>query len=326
MNYRRYVLVGVFGLACLLAGFAVGQSDTLEHETVAKPLRAGKSSYKYINPLLLCLGDENHTFSEFEPLKSSIVKVTTKAKDAGTIISASVYFRDLTTGQWTGLDESDLYTPASLLKVPLYIAYLKRAETDPLVLKQKLYYEQEAGQAPPLVSDPILTSGHSYTIEELLKGMIIDSDNTAKNMLESRMDKGFLNEVYSELGIASPYSGSQPYSISTRTYALFFRVLYNATFLNHDMSERALALMSEVRFDKGIRAGTPKEVAVSDKYGFAILKRDEPRIIELSDCGIVHEPTRPYLLCVMARGTDPDVTASYIANVASTTFALVSSE
>jgi beta-lactamase class A len=302
MNYRLNSFVALFGIGCAVAGFAVGQSDIFERETVAMPLRAGKSSYQYINPLLLCLGDENHTFSEFRPLKNAIEKVTTVAKDSGSIISASVYFRDLSTGQWTGLDENDLYTPASLLKVPLYIAYLKRAESDPLVLKQKFFYEQEPGQAPPLVSAPLLTSGRSYTVEELLKGMIIDSDNTAKNMLESRMDKGFLNEVYSELGIASPYASSQPYSISTRTYALFFRVLYNATFLNHDMSERALALMSEVRFDKGIRAGTPKEVAVSDKYGFAILKRDEPRIIELSDCGIVHEPTRPYLLCVMARG------------------------
>src|SRR3989338_8738566 len=131
------------------------------------------------------------------------------------------------------------------------------------------------------------------------------------------MNKNFLNEIYSELGVPSPYYGATTYRISTRTYALFFRVLYNATFLSRDMSEKAFNMLAGIKFNKGLRAGTPEDIPIAHKYGYSIIKRDPPRILELSDYGVVYNPDKPYILCVMARGSDPEVTATYIKDVAS---------
>lgn len=303
-------------LVFFLAGVTVSRQPAKSESSIAPVLRAGKGEYNYINPILLCQNYEDGDFPKWAPLKRKIELVTEEARKNGDIISGSVYFRDLQSGQWTGVAEDDLYTPASLLKVPILIAYLKAAEKEPGLFEQTLYYEQEPGQTPPLIKDLILTSGRRYSIEDLLRGMIIDSDNSAKNILEGRMNKDFLNEIYSELGIPSPYYGADSYNISTRTYALFFRVLYNATFLSRDMSEKAFDILAGVKFEKGLRAGTPARIPIAHKYGFSVISRGVTRVIELSDCGIIYSPDNPYLLCVMARGNDPEVAATYIKEVA----------
>lgn len=285
----------------------------------ARGLRAGRDNFTYINPLLLCQDYEQGDFAEFVPLKKEIERITATAKKDDTILAGSVYFRDLTNGRWMGFHEEELYTPASLLKVPILIAYLKAAETDKNILQEQVYYEQEAGQKPPLVEDFVLTSGHTYSIWDLIRGMIVDSDNSARAILESRAGKSFLDEVYSELGIPSPYEKGGDYRISTKTYALFFRVLYNATYLSRDMSEKAFDVLTQAKFDKGLRAGTPADIPIAHKYGYHIVKKEPPRIIELSDCGVVYNPAKPYILCVMARGTDPEITSTYMKDVAAAT-------
>jgi hypothetical protein len=89
------------------------------------------------------------------------------------------------------------------------------------------------------------------------------------------------------------------------------------------MSEKALSILSEVKFDKGLVAGTLNNITIAHKYGYAVLQ-ENPRIVELSDCGIVYYPEKPYLLCVMAEGTDPEVTSTFIRDVASTIYRYVS--
>lgn len=315
------------GVICFLAGGASVYvfESILPGPPPVRSVRAIESGYRFIAPLLLCSNDNYNGFRELVPLRQQLEQLTASARDDGTITSGSVYYRDLTSGSWVGIDENALYTPASLLKVPILIAYLKAAEQDPSLLQKLAYYQQEPNKAPPLVSHPLLVTGHTYSVSDLLRGMVIDSDNTAKDMLEGGMDHDFLGKVYSELDIQSPYGDPQNYQISTRTYALFFRILYNSTFLDRDMSEKALSMLADVSFDKGLRAGTPSQVPIAHKYGYAVLEREPTRIIELSDCGIIYDPGKPYALCVMAQGTDPDVTATYIRDVASTTNRFVSS-
>jgi beta-lactamase class A len=326
-SLKKNLLIVSKYFAFFIAGFILSglHIHLGKYEIESQAYRAGPGEFKYINPLLLCNINENKEFEEFSKLNSSIDKVSQDFKQRKVIDSGSVYFRDLSTGQWTGINENDLYNPASLLKVPILIAYLKQAEKTPNLLNQEYFYEQIPGQAPPLVGNPILKSGKYYKVEDLLRGMIIDSDNTATIILENKIDKKFLTGVYSELGITSPYLFPDQYQISTRTYALFFRVLYNATFLSHEMSEKALSILSEVKFDKGLKSGVPKGVIVADKYGYSILKKETPRSIELSDCGITYDKKKPYILCVMAKGSDPDQTAEYIKEVAKTTNDLVKS-
>lgn len=321
----KFVIVGV---GCfLLGGFLVYTLKIGRHSTnFPLATRTMGNKYKYIDPLLLCNNDVSGDFKEVVPLKNTFEHIIESETNKGTIISGSVYFRNITNGEWVGVNENASYSPASLLKVPVLIAYFRVAEKNKALLGERAYYQQDSGQAPPLIENPILKSNHTYSVEDLIRGMIIDSDNTATKMLLGGMGENSLSQAYFELGLPTPYATSSSYVISTRTYALFFRILYNATFLSREMSEKALSILSEVKFDKGLVAGTPSGISIAHKYGYAILKKDVPRIIELSDCGIIYYPNKPYLLCVMAEGKDPDITATFIKDIASATYKYVANE
>ena len=64
----------------------------------------------------------------------------------GRATDVSVWVRELNTSQWASTNENDLYSPASLLKVPLMIAYYKIAELEPTILTSQLVYTNTGAQ------------------------------------------------------------------------------------------------------------------------------------------------------------------------------------
>ncbi len=293
-------------------------------------LRANAAGYKFVSPLLACQEDSNSTLVEFKTLKDKILRLTKASTEAGQIIQSSIYFRDPYKGRWFGINEYANYAPASLLKVPLMMAYLKQAETDPSMLKKVFFYKKNLASASPLIETPLLKDNTQYAALELIQAMIIDSDNNAKDLLKNTVNPDILSKTYTELGIESPYNESNravpEYHISAKTYALFFRVLYNATFLSRDMSEKALDMLSDTKFAKGIRAGIPPSIHIAHKYGVHVSQEDGEQIVELSDCGIVYNANRPYLLCLMTKGKNPNELAAYITSIAATIQSSINNE
>ena len=90
--------------------------------------------------------------------------------------------------------------------------------------------------------------------------------------------------------------------MSVEEFATFFRVLYNATLLSKDMSEKALDLLARAEFKEGLVEGVPASVTVAHKFGERVFGSNG-EIKELHDCGIVYYPEHPYLLCVMTKGS-----------------------
>jgi len=81
-------------------------------------------------------------------------------------------------------------------------------------------------------------------------------------------------------------------------YAAFFEILYNATYLNKEMSEKALAILTKSTFNYGLVGGVPIGVEVAHKFGERIFEEYK----QLHDCGIIYKENNPYLLCIMTRG------------------------
>ncbi|HEX8923420.1 MAG TPA: serine hydrolase, partial [Patescibacteria group bacterium] len=91
--------------------------------------------------------------------------------------------------------------------------------------------------------------------------------------------------------------------ISVKSYASFFRILFNSSYLDNDMSEKALEILSTSRFKDGLIAGVPNGVAIAHKFGERQYLATGQK--QLHDCGIVYPASsRPYLICVMTRGQD----------------------
>lgn len=299
--------MGVFIIG-LLIGFEI--PNFLKKKTLAGSdsfiIREHEKNFKFINPLL-AVGDFP-ALHNFKPLEDKIANFINDSEQADKIDSAAVYFRDFNTGQWLGVNEDEKFSPASIYKLILMIIYLKNAEEDPSLLLTKVIYQgnlQNASQQDEFSSSsPRIEIGKTYEITEIIRRMIVYSDNDAKNILSSLIAPETKNTVFMDLGLPVLDFNDSGDTMSAKSLGLFFRVLYNASYLSHNMSEAALELLSQAAFKEGIVAGIPPNINIAHKYGRRTFIAADNQIIseQLHDCGIVYHSRHPYFLCVMTKG------------------------
>lgn len=137
-------------------------------------------------------------------------------------------------------------------------------------------------------------------------------------------DKSFV-DIVTDLGIPRPADGSAQFTVDPKQYALFLRVLYNATYLDAQMSDYALTMLSQTDFNDGLRAGVPATVDVAHKFGEGQTPQDKiDGVKELHDCGIVYDANNPYALCIMTKGTDFTAQSAAIRDVSARVYQYVS--
>ena len=270
-------------------------------------LREEVTNYRFIDPLLACNTPEATTGRYLE-LNDKLMRAIEKEKQAGRATMVSLYFQEYPSGRWVGIDENHQYAPASLLKIALMIAYFKDEQRHPGSLQKNYVYSRsldDMNKIIPFDATSSLLVGHSYTVEQLVHSMIIDSDNGAKDVLLDGADQTTLNGVYEDLQIPAP-TDAVGYTISPKQYSLFFRILYNSTYLSRSLSEKAMSILAEATYADGIVAGLPKGVTEAHKFGEHVNSKDGSGTVssvELHDCGVVYGPNLPYFLCVMTTGS-----------------------
>jgi len=290
-------------------------------------------SYRFIDPLLVCDVSEKKETTEFVNLKIKIQSLIDGKINSDKASIVSVYF-DMRDGNWLNINPSTKYSPASLMKVPTAIAYFKEAEVNPAVLQNKMLFDGsfDYNKLEFFKPEKVIESNQSYKVEELLYRALGYSDNNAYYILANNMEGNLLNEVYSDLGIVWPkkISEAQDDFITVKQYANFFKVLYNASYLERKMSEKALSFLSQSNFPQGIIAGVPKDknIVVAHKFGERNFGQtaDPASQKELHDCGIIYYPDHPYLLCIMTKGTNFNDLASTISDISSTVYQYIDQE
>jgi beta-lactamase class A len=301
-------VVGYFASNFTKPENATGKSSVSESKM--SELRSG--GYKYINPLLECDNFSPSNDVAFAKIKGELQDYINTVKAEGKASHVSVYYRDLNNGPTFGIDASDNYSPASLLKVPVMLAAFKRAEEDPSFLKKKFVFDRHLDDVRPNILDTgLVQMGKSYSVEELMYKMIAYSDNDAKNLILVNLPPNSIEKTLIDVGLVVPDMANQVDIMSVKDYASFFRMLYNATYLSRSMSEKALQILSAADFNRGIVAGVPKGTIVAHKFGERAFADNS--IKQLHDCGIVYSPSGPYLVCIMTRGADFDVLDDVIA-------------
>lgn len=312
--------------AFFLGKFASGntQSESLENiaDAYEEQRQNGKGvdQWKFTNPLLQCDGIESLSNKFITTLKHSVTDFLAKDEITNSATHVSVYFRDLNNGPWFGINEKENFLPGSLLKVPLMLTIFKKSEADPSFLDSQVTYEEGEPTAKQyFLPEKEVKKGETYTVRELVERMIRYSDNNAATLLSLLISKDELARSYEELGIISPTKvANTEYQMPVRTYASFFRILFNATYINRSFSELALQLLAQSTFDKGLRAGVPKEIKVAHKFGERAT--EDRSIAQLHDCGIIYYPEHPYLLCVMAQGKNFEGLEKIIAGISRTVY------
>ena len=136
-----------------------------------------------------------------------------------------VFLQDIHTGTWLGINERTGFISASLLKIPIMMAVLKKVERGELSLTDKITLTESElnNQYGDLYKQG---AGTQISVEDLLKAMILSSDNTAKNALVDQLSEAELDAVLNHVGITMTNDGV----VSPRDYMRMFKALYYSTF------------------------------------------------------------------------------------------------
>ena len=272
------------------------------------------TNLKYISPLLNCSNPTSNTLTNLKQKVTSVINTQN-------LSHISVYFRDLNNGPWFGINENTLFSPASLVKVPLAIAYYKLAETDPSIFNKTIINTLKDDDSEQNIKpEKTITPNQEYTIKQLIEFMIVYSDNNSYELLIENIDNQILRQVYFNLGIDLDKAMENPTGniISVKNYASFFRILFNASYLNPQYSNELLDMLTQTTFKKGLVAGVGQGTDVAHKFGERYFSNTKER--QLHDCGIVYSPSKPYLICLMTRGADFTTLSQSIKTISSVIF------
>ncbi len=310
---KLVILLMIIGL-----GYIFGYYHASSKQTPAPvEIHENSGGYTYINPLVFTKISKDFYTQEFsnfnDQLKDNLDKIarTNKAE------SVSVYYRDLNTGHWTGINEDKRYHPSSMLKVLGLMSYLRKSEDEPNLLSKRYYYEPENDPGQHYAPSQTLTAG-LYSVDDLLKQMIVYSDNDVLKTLDKNDKDNIFNQAYHtfQLPLATNIDDIDGY-MSPRSYSALFRTLYNSTYLSRENSEKALKLLTQTDFKTGLVATLPKDIVVAHKFGEHTYELTDGTIEnrELHDCGVVYYPAHPYLICVMTSGSDFSVLEKIISSI-----------
>ncbi len=303
----------------LLIGFGVG--FVLDKGTHS---RCSAENFEHINPDLVCKLAPVVSKQGYSKLKADLEKFISDKKQEGIVSSVSIYFRDLHNGPTLGMNEYEKFSPASLLKLPLFLTYLNLSENNPAFLETKIGFEEKnLTQKQYFPSAKIAQNNTPYTINTLLEYMIEYSDNNSYYALNQYLrqvspNTDLLRETFLDLGIIDPQNFADQ-TLSVKSYGSIFVQLYHSSFFSKkELSEQALSLLSKSDFKEGITLGVPTELEIAHKFGErSDLPNNEK---QLHDCGIVYYPKNPYLLCVMTRGTDFKQLSHIIGEISKMTY------
>lgn len=312
-------VVFAFGLGFLVANL------TFDVKTQSYSQTRNQDNYHFINPLVDCDSYQPGQGLNLDFLKNEINNIINTQVTDKTISFASVYYRDLNNGPWFGVNQSELFSPASLIKVPVMITYYKLAENDPSILRKKIKFTGNLSNTNQNITPgTVLTPNTEYTIDDLIYRMIAYSDNEAFEILNRNLDGQKIIDTYNEMGIDISQGITNPTGniISVKSYASFFRILYNASYLNRTYSEKSLSNLSHTEYQKGLIAGIDPSVIVAHKFGERNYTDTGEK--QLHDCGIVYVPQKPYLICIMTRGNNFDKLSSSIATISNIVYKTIS--
>jgi len=203
-----------------------------------------------------------------------------------------VYFEDLTTKDSFEINGSRKFTAASLIKLPVMLAFYKEAEKGNINLDQiyKLQATDIRGGAGSLQYKP---AGYSISYRKMIELMGQQSDNTAFNIISRTLGATKIQAVIENLGMRNTSFAEN--ETSPEDIGIFFRKLYSEKVLTNENRNELLNFLTNTIWEDRIPAGLPKGIKVAHKIG--------TEVGVISDAGIIFAP-KPYILVIISENVN----------------------
>jgi len=213
-----------------------------------------------------------------------------------------ICFIDLKTGWELQINGRKKYPAASVIKLAVMAAAYHLSETGQLDLGKKLRLEEKDKLGGSGVLQ-WMKAGREYTIWNLIRMMIVLSDNTATRMLVDEIGRENINLYLQSIGLNQSNilddtmlnEPPLPMNLTTpEEMALLLIKIHQSRIFNLSSSREMLSFMKNQRYRWGIWRGVPRGIVVADKTG-------EVGGV-LNDAGIVFSTSGPYVLSVFTNG------------------------
>ncbi len=269
--------------------------------------------YELIKPILY--NAQTCESSRLNNLEIKINEVIKKFQNEGVLDHASIFFKIINTREFININPEQKYHPASLIKLPILITYLKMEENFTGILNKELVFHLPKNGLPSQTyNSKQIVPEKKYTVRELLKYMIAYSDNNATYLLNNNVDLVAFKKMFSDLELVVPDVQDMNFQITSKDYSVFLNVIYNAGYLNIKNSEYVAELLKECDFVDGIQKGLPNDIRLIHKFG-EWGSDTNIQLHQLSESGIVYLGDSPYLLTIMTQGNDVKKLPEVIATI-----------
>ena len=235
-----------------------------------------------------------HT-NEMTGLKSQLQGLMTQYP----MIKPSIYVWEYENGKYVDINGDSLYSAASIIKLPVLVRLFKSIEANQMTIYDEMlltdYY-----QSPGSGNLQYAQTGRKYSLDNLAKTMIQDSDNTSTNMIMSKLGgMDDINVGLRDWGISTTYVRTWLPDLkgTNKTTAKdMAKILYNLDnpgFLNVNSREFIIDYLSHVKNNRLIAAGLGDGAMFIHKTG------DIGTM--LGDAGIVFAPNgKKYIIVILA--------------------------
>jgi len=271
---------------------------------------------------LALLGFETYEASRFTrpPVVSQPQPAGPPASDAGleailrqTGLPGGVvgtYVRNLTNGVAGGVNADRRFPAASLYKVPILVEVykqqrLKHFSWDDQVMIRPEHWTDGSGVLQARV-------GQSVSVGELLRLMIVESDNIAANMLTELVGAKSVNETMAALGLRStrvvdPIRENVSPTTSAEDMARLLELIASGRLVDAQTSEEAVRLLEQKQGQNWLADGLPWWGKLAHKWG------DLPNARH--DAGIVYTPHNQIVIVVLTEHSNAAAAAEQIRSI-----------
>lgn len=212
-------------------------------------------------------------------------------------LKPSIYVWDYESGKHADINSNAVYPTASIIKVPVLIQLFKAIEMGMIKLDDKIamtdYYKSEGSGSLQFKGNKAV-----YTVDELARVMITESDNSATNMLmDATGGMNAMNQSLRKWGMKvtrvndwlPDLAGTNVSTVKEMATLLYN--IDNPNFLTLNSREKMVDYMSHVHNNRLIQAGLSPSAIFIHKTG------DIGKM--LGDAGIVYTPNGKKYIVVM---------------------------
>ncbi|MCX7928435.1 MAG: class A beta-lactamase-related serine hydrolase [Patescibacteria group bacterium] len=242
-------------------------------------------SMPFVSEETIVLDSRKKDKEKADEIISEIKKITKRLNGV-----YGVYVINLTSGFSFGINHTEKFQAASLMKLPVMAAMYLESEKGKIDLDSKyvLMQSDKVGGSGSLVGKPV---GYQITYRNIISAMGKQSDNTAYIIGIKTVGVTKVREMILKSGMKN--TNFDDNMTTPEDIGVFFESLWKGNILNKKNTEEMLLFLTDTIYEAWISAGLPESVKASHKYG--------RELHVVNDAGIVYARL-PYVIVIMSKG------------------------